>query len=356
MSQTMSSPFSADPYVILPPEEAWVERLADGDWLLHWRQPAAHVAVYVSDEPDVTAGGWSLAVEGATNDDLRMTNSEVEAAVGGPSSAVRPYFLLELDGRRHVVAERTLPLTGEANFRDVGGYRTTDGRAVRWGRIYRAGSLAELTEADVTYLGRLGLRLSCDLRSREEVENNPDRLPPGAVARQTPIAAEVGRLRRLVTLFRLRRRIQKMLQQVYVIMLDQNGPLLAGILRAAADPANLPLVIHCTAGKDRTGLAVALLLLTLGVPEETVIADYTLSNRAFGVLAERMRPELALLYTFGFSEERLRPFLLAEAPTLTGALAHLRRRYGSVEAYLRRAGLTGNDFERLRQTLLTADG
>ena len=337
--------------IIRPPEPAWVERLPNGECAVHWQEPVERIVIHVIDNPDLSAAPIATY-------EFRVSSAE-RSVVCDLSSVIcesRPYFLIDLDGRRHVIAERELPLAGGVNFRDVGGYRTTDGRAVRWGRIYRAGSLAELTEADVTYLGRLGLRLSCDLRSREEVENNPDRLPPGAIARQTPIAAEVGRLRRLVTLFRLRRRIQKMLQQVYVIMLDQNGPLLAGILRAAADPPNLPLVIHCTAGKDRTGLAVALLLLSLGVPEETVIADYTLSNRAFGVLAERMRPELALLYTFGFSEERLRPFLLAEAPTLTGALAHLRRRYGSVEAYLRRAGLTGNDFERLRQTLLTADG
>ena len=352
----MSSPFSADPYVIPPPEEAWVERLAGGDWLIRWRQPAGHVAVYASDDPDVTTGGWPLTVERAANNELRVPNLAIDAAVGGPSSAVRPYFLLELDGHRHIIAERTLPLTGESNFRDVGGYRTADGHTVRWGRVYRAGSLAELTEADVAYLGRLGLRLSCDLRSPAEMENHPDRLPPGAVARSTPIAAEVGRLRRLVTLFRLRHRIQKMLQQVYVIMLDQNGPLLAGVLRVAADPANLPLVVHCTAGKDRTGLVVALLLLSLGVPRETVIADYTLSNRAFGVLAERMRPELEMLYAFGFSEERLRPFLLAEAPTLDGALAHLQRRYGSVAAYLRRAGLTDEELGKLRETLLMAGG
>ena len=200
----MSSPFSADPYVILPHEEAWVERLAGGDWLIRWRQPAGHVAVYASDDPDLTTGGWPLTVERAANNELRVPNLAIDAAVGGPSSAVRPYFLLELDGHRHIIAERTLPLTGESNFRDVGGYRTADGHTVRWGRVYRAGSLAELTEADVAYLGRLGLRLSCDLRSPAEMENHPDRLPPGAVARSTPIAAEVGRLRRLVTLFRLR--------------------------------------------------------------------------------------------------------------------------------------------------------
>lgn len=88
----MSSSFSANRYVILPPEEAWVERPANGDWLLRWRQRAAHVAVYVSDNPDAPAGGWPLPVGGATNNELRMTNSEIEAAIGGPWSAVRPYF------------------------------------------------------------------------------------------------------------------------------------------------------------------------------------------------------------------------------------------------------------------------
>jgi protein-tyrosine phosphatase len=286
--------------------------------------------------------------EGITNDELRITNEE--AAFG------RPYFLLELDGRRHLVAERVLPLAMGVNFRDVGGYETADGRAVRWGQVYRAGSLAELTDEDVDWLGRLGLRLSCDLRSPEEVAERPDRLPPGARARHTAIAAEVGRLRRVVTLFRKRHRIQELLLDVYTVMLDQNGHIFADVIRAAADPANLPLVIHCTAGKDRTGLAAALLLLTLGVPEETVIADYTLSNHAFDVLAGRMRPEMERLYSLGFGEVQVRPFLLAEARTLAAALAHLRRRYGSVEWYLLRAGLDEAVIERLRETMLIADG
>ena len=136
-------------------------------------------------------------------------------------------------------------------------------------------------------------------------------------------------------------------------MLDQNGPVLAGVLRLAADPANRPLVIHCTAGKDRTGLAVALLLLALGVPEETVVADYTLSNHAFDVLAGRMRPEMARLYALGFGEAQLQPFLLAEARTLRGALAYIRRRYGSLDWYLQRAGLREETLEALREELLT---
>ena len=185
------------------------------------------------------------------------------------------------------------------------------------------------------------------------VAERPDRLPPGAVARHTAIAAEVGRMRRVLTLIRKRHRIQELLLDVYTVMLDQNGHIFADVIRAAADPANLPLVVHCTAGKDRTGLAVALLLLTLGVPEETVIADYTLSNRAFDLLSGRMRSEMEPLYRLGFDEAQLRPFLLAEARTLTGALAHLRRRYGSVEWYLLRSGLDEATLEQARETLLT---
>ena len=336
--------------IIRPPEPVWVVRLVNGDYAFHWPEPAELVSIYVVDSPNPAA-------EPIAAYEFRMKGSERSVVCGLSSVAgqSRLYFLLDLDGRRHLIAERTLPLPGGVNFRDMGGYRTNDGRLVRWGQVYRAGSLAELSDEDVAYLQRLGLRLSCDLRSPDEVADHPDRLPPGAEARHLPIAAEVGRLRRAVTLLRKRHRIQELLQQVYTVMIDQNGPIFAGVIRTAADPAHRPLVIHCTAGKDRTGLAAALMLLALGVPEETVIADYTLSNQAFDILAGRMRPEMERLYAFGFGEVQVRPFLLAEARTLAGALAHLRRRYGSVEWYLLRAGLDEATLERLRETLLAAD-
>lgn len=325
-----------------------MERLDGSDYLIRWRRPAERASVYLIDAPDKRLdSGQMLAGEQVSSQSWRISRTEL--AVNPP----RPYFLLELDGRRLVIAERVLPLSGGVNFRDLGGYRTAGGRAVRWGRVYRSGSLADLSEADVAYLGQLGLRLSCDLRSAEEAARRPDRLPPGTATIHRPVSAEAGRARRVITLITLRKRIQTLLQQVYTVMIDQNGPLFAGIVRAAADPANLPLVIHCTAGKDRTGLAVAILLLALGVPEETVIADYTLSNSAFEELAGRMGPEMEPLYRLGFDEAQLRPFLLAEARTMTGALVHLRRRYGSVEWYLLRAGVDENVLERLRETLLT---
>lgn len=338
----MNDDFNPESLVEWPPAEAWVER-QDGVLRLRWTSHSPPAAVYAGPTPDVS-GADTMAV---------TIDAAARCATVAPAPSLpHPFFALDFEDRRLVVAERTVALPGGVNFRDLGGYRTADGRAVRWGQVYRAGSLAELSDDDVAALGALGLRLVCDLRSPDEVARRPDRLPPGAAYDHRPIVGEVGRLRRVVTLYRKRHRVQELLEEVYRVMLDQNSATFAAVLRLAADPANRPLVIHCTAGKDRTGLVVALLLLALGVPEETVVADYTLSNLAFEVLAGRMRPEMSRLYSFGFGEVQLRPFLLAEARTLRGALAYLRHRYGSLDWYFQRAGLDDVVVERLRAELL----
>lgn len=338
----MNDDFNPESLVEWPPAEAWVER-QDGVLRLRWTSHSPPAAVYAGPTPDVS-GADTMAV---------TIDAAARCATVAPAPSLpHPFFALDFEDRRLVVAERTVALPGGVNFRDLGGYRTADGRAVRWGQVYRAGSLAELSDDDVAALGALGLRLVCDLRSPDEVARRPDRLPPGASYDHRPIVGEVGRLRRVVTLYRKRHRVQELLEEVYRVMLDQNSATFAAVLRLAADPANRPLVIHCTAGKDRTGLVAALLLLALGVPEETVVADYTLSNLAFEVLAGRMRPEMSRLYSFGFGEVQLRPFLLAEARTLRGALAYLRHRYGSLDWYFQRAGLDDVVVERLRAELL----
>jgi protein-tyrosine phosphatase len=342
----MEDTFSAASFIVRPSQPAWVER-RDGELIIGWAGDEPPVAVYAGTDPDRIDRQRPLGrIAAATN----------QVVVADPFPGERPYFELQFAaGRRLPAAERILPLPGAVNFRDIGGYRTRDGRLTRWGRVYRAGALADLSEDEVAYLGRLGVRLSCDLRTPEETERQPDRLPPGATAMPRPIVGNVSRLRRVVTLYRKRHAIQEVLEAVYVVMLDQNGPIFAEVFHAAADPANLPLIVHCTAGKDRTGLAVALLLSALGVPEETVVADYTLSNYAFEVLAGRMQPEMRRLYSFGFGEVQLRPFLLAEARTMEGVLDYIRRRYGSLEWYLQKAGVTDETIDRARENLLMSD-
>jgi len=341
------APFDPTGFILPRPDDAWVERRVDGGLVIRWRVPAVRAGLWVTADPDAATGLLSLDAPV----DLEARCAIVETLPDALAQA-RPYFRLDLDDRRLVVAERALPLGNGVNFRDIGGYPVAGGRHIRWGRIYRSGSLADLTDDDVDALARLGLRLSCDLRTDEEVAGHPDRLPDSATPFHRPIVAQVSRLRRVVALYRKRRRLQELLAEAYTVMLDQNGAVFADLFRVAADPANLPLVIHCTAGKDRTGLAVALLLHALGASDEVILADYTLSNTAFDILAGRMRPEMERLYALGFGETQVRPFLLAEARTLESALAYVRKRYGSVESYLAGAGVTPETVDALRQNLL----
>ncbi len=251
---------------------------------------------------------------------------------------------------------RLIPLRGVINFRDIGGYATADGRRVRKGLVYRAGMLANLEADDMAYLEKIGLKLVCDLRSVEEIDQAPDKLPAldGLEYLHLPLNAEDNRTERLRTLLLNPRAFEHIMVQMYKdVIVDGNATLYGTILRRIADPANLPTLIHCTAGKDRTGVGVALLLMLLGVPDSTIVADYTLSNtfhesfRAFGVQA------VARLKWLGVTADDIQPLLICRPETMQGTLDHIRAKYGSIEGYLTgAAGLDANTLAALRNHLL----
>jgi protein-tyrosine phosphatase len=125
------------------------------------------------------------------------------------------------------------------------------------------------------------------------------------------------------------------------------------IFQRLADPAQLPTLIHCTAGKDRTGLVVALLLLTLGVPEETVLADYTLSNLFYTRFRADIAADLRQVAPWGVSVDDLQDLFLVKAKTLQSALDYLRQTYGSLENYLcDQADVSEETIAQLRQIWL----
>lgn len=257
------------------------------------------------------------------------------------------------------VIGRAVPLAGAPNFRDLGGYPAGAGRRVRWGRVYRSGALAGLNDADLALLAALDLRLVCDLRSADEIEQNPDRLPASGalVYVNLPVVNADGgaaRRQRLRALLFDRRLLQTMMLEFYTeTMIDSNAGLFRAVFERLADPDNLPAVIHCTAGKDRAGLVSALLLLALGVPEDIVIADYSQSNRHYAHFEQLTSGSARLLRALGVRPRDLYPLLVADPDYLRAALAHLCARYGSVEAYLRQqAGVDGAVLDRLRENLL----
>lgn len=256
------------------------------------------------------------------------------------------------------LAERIIPLEGAFNFRDIGGYRSIGGKRVRKGLVYRSGGLNDLTDSDLAFMQRANIKLVCDLRSHEEVQAEPDRLPqnpaPHYVHMPLNTDADHDRWERLFALFFNRRKLTSMMPEAYKrMMIDGNARLYGDILRRLSGNENLPAIIHCTAGKDRTGIAIALLLKWLGVPDDTIVADYSLSNRYFERFYEFGTRAVKSLNRLGVTGEHIKPLLIANPAAMRAALEHIDTKYGSIERYLRdAAGLDDSVLSRLRELLL----
>lgn len=162
---------TAPPVSTLAIDSAYVERGDDGVLVLQWSGAADAVDIYAAATPEAAASS-QLVVQGA---------SGVVRLPAYSDSSARPFFRIvpaEADEAAGlVVVERHLPLAGASNFRDLGGYQSADGRRIRWGQVYRTGSLADLTRTDLALFSDLGIRMVCDLRRPHEVESMPDRLP-----------------------------------------------------------------------------------------------------------------------------------------------------------------------------------
>lgn len=254
--------------------------------------------------------------------------------------------------------EGDLHLEGVPNARDLGGYRTVDGQRVRRGMIYRSGDLSEATDHDLERLQALDVRLVLDLRHAQEAGEAPDRLPTGAAYARLPLASLPNPLRQLRALVVNLRHLETLKLQMYHDVVLQTGASRLGILlrQLAEDDRALPVLIHCTAGKDRTGVACALILSALGVPDEVVFADYSLSNRYFDSFVASTDRQAQSLARIGLVTGDLHPLMLADPSTLRSVFSHLRLVFGSIEGYLQeRAGVSHSTIVRLRARLLEPD-
>jgi protein-tyrosine phosphatase len=258
---------------------------------------------------------------------------------------------------------RHIPLTGQPNFRDLGGYAAGDGRRIKWGVVYRSGELSQLSDDDVGKLGKLGIQTVVDLRSPEEVSARGEgRLPPGAQVVALPIASS-DMFKKLIPMF-----LKGDFSQVPPNLLDKINRMLvrkftdqyAGLLRALSDPANRPLVFHCTQGKDRAGFGAAMVLSALGVPWETVVEDYLLSNHFRKEENDKM---LGMIRAFAANHggpegeeialSRVEGLMYVKEQSLQAAHAEIIERHGNVEAFLTNGlGCSAEGLERLRDELL----
>jgi len=332
-----------------PRVDARVIRHPNDALMVRWYVEAETIIVYGGPSPDEVNMDEPLAV---TSDVSSVTFNKLAANE-------RHYFKIKLvggprDGEVLTVAEREIPFEGGVNFRDIGGYRTTDGRYTAWGKVYRAGALGELTDDDMTRLTNVGLRTACDLRTEEEALELPDRLPESVTYLPMHIVMGGTRRRQVRTLMKYRSRMDEAMVEAYTQSgIEGNPTVFGGVIAAIAEGDRLPIAVHCTAGKDRTGTAIALLLSLLGVPDETIQADYSLSNAHFKAFEAVGARAIEPFRRFGLTTNTLQPFFTANPVVIQATLDYVRVHYGSVEGYLTTVGgVTEEQIARVREIML----
>lgn len=242
---------------------------------------------------------------------------------------------------------RRLPLQGAVNCRDLGGYLATDGRSLRWGLLYRSDSLAELTHTDLAQLASLGLRTVCDLRGEPERLHKPSRPLHAGTTMHTigfmphqgdELLADTREGR--IGIDEIERRVCEIYRRFVTGQTDTYAHLLRLLTRE-----RLPLLFHCTSGRDRTGFASAVVLMALGVPRATIAEDYALSNR--------YRRDLTFQIGAAVSAEVMATLTQAHPDYLAAAFAAIDQHYGGDTDYLRTAlDLSAAQQQQLQDLLL----
>jgi protein-tyrosine phosphatase len=259
-----------------------------------------------------------------------------------------------------ITRARQVPLSRQANFRDLGGYEAADGRSVKWGLVFRSGELSQLDDDDVATLGRLGIKTVVDLRSREEIAaRGESRLPAGASLRPMPIASSdmFAKIIPMMLAGNFSEVPPDLLERVNRMLAADFASEFAELLRMLSEPSRRPVVFHCTQGKDRTGFGAAVVLSALGVPWETVVEDYLLSNHYRKAENEKL---LGMLRGFAadpeseqIAVERVQGLLYVNDTSLQAARDEIVDRHGSFEGYITEAlGFSRDSLERLRDDLL----
>ncbi len=223
-----------------------------------------------------------------------------------------------------------------------------------WGRVYRSDGLDQLTDADLDLIADLGIRLVIDFRVDREVDEAPSRLPehPALRRQRLPIGEDVAATSVIerIQSGEITRYNAEDVAATYEMILEDAAREFGVAVTHAADPSNHPMVFHCTAGKDRTGLMAMLLLGALGVADDEIARDYELtthyrSSKRLLVL----RPQLEAA---GVDVDAVLPFLTAQAPVMAATIAALEARHGSIEHYLRGpAGVSQQSLDNLRAHL-----
>ncbi|ROS76478.1 tyrosine-protein phosphatase [Cellulomonas sp. PhB143] len=300
----------------IPFTAAQVTDHGDGTFTLTWSAPrGTRVTVYTGASRDAI--------------DLRHAVAHGEATgsvtLRGLGDADRRWFRFEPSrGDGLTLADRLVRLDGTANLRDVGGYRTADGHWVEMGEMYRSDALDRLTDADLTVLEGLDVRTVMDLRTDDEVAAAPDRVPAGARDVHLDVLGTTASFAPTSATDSERLMVEA---ERTMVSSDAARAAYTTVLDHADDRG--AILFHCTAGKDRTGWASATILTALGVPRETVEADYLASNDY------RAQANAAVLAQLPAAQAEIyRPLLDVRSQYLAAGFDEVHQRYGTFGRYL----------------------
>ena len=273
-----------------------------------------------------------------------------------------------------VFAQQFLPVKGIVNARDLGGYAMEDGRIVQSGRLLRAAHLADATDEDIRNLERLPVTAVIDFRKEQEKVGKVDREVPGARYVSLPVdpsgnamatATEEEKkkfsgqkkfdVKKVIVFAAFNKKAQAVAREMYPTLLFDPDcqQQFARFFRLVLETENGAVLFHCTQGKDRTGIASALLLAALGADRETIVADFDATNRVY---EKDVRKYSRRVKFWGGKEEEVgvvKAFLGCNTENFIKALDRIDQEFGSLQAYLKGPiGLTDADIQTLRERYL----
>lgn len=325
-----------------------VVRLAADAVEIRWNENTRgfSFSVYAGDSPESIQHSLPLA-------QVSRGSSVILAGLANDS----PHFfkLVSADGSGLMVGERRPFVEGCPNLRDLGGYEATDGRRVKWGLIFRSSNLGRLTEKGLCQIRRLGIKTVCDFRTKSETLKQPNRFPDSEAVAYMRLPIQHGDFEPTIVFDRIRKGdydwiSEDFMLQGYIENVERYPEVWERLFKLMARPRNRPLLFHCTGGKDRTGVAAAFILLSLGVPQETVIEDYGLSDGYNAEVRQRINDALRPL---GVDIAKVKPYFTAPKKRIRALLKYLINRYGSAIGYLeKKAGVSEAMLNRLKEDLL----
>lgn len=224
---------------------------------------------------------------------------------------------------------RHIKFDGIHNFRDLGGYQSRDGRTVKWGNIYRSGQLFSPSQNDITKIYELQIKTIMDFRSHDEIKERPNYSFQNTNYLHYPAVNDDRIVSDMKSLSRMNRDLMKTFYKDVPI----NNKTYKKLFRLLLENDNLPIVFHCTAGKDRTGAASALILLALGVDMDTVMKDYLLTN----IYLENFTQKILGMYRKELDDNaynNMKYMLSAQSDFLEITLQHINNIYGDFDTYL----------------------